>query len=171
MRLWKTGTKIFIFTPQYILITQVPTSSRDHYANRVYLFLHILLVIEPFCCSFWHLFWHMYLFEKVLFDRFREWCSWHEFENTTSRQKSKMCRTFFYICEKMCVKKYSFPTFMQFMKYIFHETTTDRVETTHGLIEKYNLWIMKYRLSESYTFEHTLWIGRESRIFCITKIY
>lgn len=62
----------------------------------------------------------------------------------------------------MCVEEEGFALGFEFEHEILDHLATDRIESTHWLIEEYHFWIMENRLCESDALEHTLGVGIES---------
>lgn len=69
----------------------------------------------------------------------------------------------------MGIEKKCFLLFFELKHKIFHHFPTDRIESTHRLIEKYNLGVMENRLGETYTLEHTFRVRVKSLVASLEK--
>lgn len=101
------------------------------------------------------------LHEKI-FEWFREFIDAHIGNDLPKGYDCEGITDHFDIRENMGIEEESFTLILQLYHEILHHLTTDRIESTHRLIEKYELWIMQNRLSKTDTLEHAFRIGMQS---------
>lgn len=66
-----------------------------------------------------------------------------------------------HIREDMCIEKEGFSLRLELEHEILYELATHWIESTHRLIEEYELRIVEYCLCETNTLEHSLGVGIE----------
>ncbi len=103
-----------------------------------------------------------YLLHEEIFNRYTQFAHFHVCYELSLRDNPKSIANRFNIRKYMSIEEDCFSFFFEFKHEIFHHLATDRIESTHRLIEKYHIRIVQDRLSQSDTLEHTFRIGIES---------
>ena len=99
---------------------------------------------------------------EEIFERFRELIDAHIGNDLPKGYDREGITDGFNIGENVRIEEEGFPFSLEFYHEILHHFSTDRIESAHRLIEKYEFWIMQDCLSKTDALEHAFRVGMES---------